>query len=155
MAQLQLDPAQETNRLLRLLLVQAGNMTSLPPAQLNPPFTASNSIIRQNCLFFASLCSSLVTAAGAVMAKQWLGTYERTGQIGSLESQTLRRTEKFLGAEAWGLQPIVESLPAILLLSLVLFFLALIDYFWSINRPVALTILVFSAFGAGFYGLSS
>lgn len=89
------------------------------------------------------------------MAKQWLGTYERTGQIGSLESQTLRRTENFLGAEAWGLQPIVESLPAILLLSLVLFFLALADYFWSINRPVELTILVFAAFGAAFYGFTA
>lgn len=148
------DSQQETNHLLKLLLTSAGNTTALTPDQLSPPFKASRSHVRQNCVFFASLCSSLVTAAGAVMAKQWLGTYERTGQIGSLESQTLRRTEKFLGAEAWGLQPVVESLPAILLLSLVLFFFALADYFWLINRPVSYTVIGFTAFAAFFYGFT-
>lgn len=123
--------------------------STLPSTSLNinAPFLANNSAIRQNCVFFASLCSSLLAATGAVVAKQWLVNYERTGQTGSAETQGLRRTEKYIGAEAWGLSPVVEFLPTLLLISLILFFIALVDYLWTINLPVALTVMGFSVVG--------
>ncbi|KAG8870776.1 hypothetical protein FRB98_001346 [Tulasnella sp. 332] len=153
LANLSSNPSDETNTLLRLLVSHADNSTLLPN-DTNQSLTVANAAIRQNCTFFASLCSSLLAATGAVLAKQWLVTYDRTGQTGSLETQSLRRTEKFLGAEAWGLQPVVEFLPTLLLISLALFFVALVDFLWTVSLPVALVVLVFFAFGAFSYGFT-
>ncbi|KAG8998915.1 hypothetical protein FRB94_006532 [Tulasnella sp. JGI-2019a] len=108
LANLSPNPSGKTNTLLRLLVIRADNST-LTANDLSPPFQASVVAIRQNCTFFASLCSSLLAAIGAVLAKQWLGSYERTGQTGSLEKQCLRRTEKFLGAEALPVALVVST----------------------------------------------
>lgn len=61
-----------------------GNHT-LTPTDLVPTFAPARAAVRQNCTFFASLCCSLLAAAGAVLAKQWLQEYERTGQTGMVE----------------------------------------------------------------------
>lgn len=140
----------ETNSLLRHLIMQADNRT-LTSTELNPPFTPVPSAVRQNCIFFASLFSSLLAAAGAVLAKQWLANYERTGQTGTFKTQGLLRTQKFLGAEKWKLRYVVEALPMLILISLGLFFIAMADYVWTINTQVAIVITSFSAVGTLFY----
>ncbi|KAG9003466.1 hypothetical protein FRB93_011090 [Tulasnella sp. JGI-2019a] len=61
------------------------------------------------------------------------------------------RTEKFVGAENWGLRPIVETLATLLLVSLALFFIALVDYLWTVNETVAIVVLTFAAAGALLY----
>lgn len=86
-----------------------------------------------------------------MLAKQWLANYERTGQTGPLEEQGLRRTEKFNGAERWKLRYVVEALPTLILVSLGLFFVAMVDYVWTINREVTILIAAFSAVGTAFY----
>lgn len=146
------DTMAETNSLLRHLIAQAGN-TTLTTSDLNPPFTPNTSAVRQNCLFFASLFSSLLAAAGAVLAKQCLSNYERTGQTGTFKAQGLYRTQRFLGAEKWKLRYVVEALPMLILVSLGLFFIALADYVWTVNYQVAIVITAFSAVGAFFYAL--
>lgn len=152
-ASLSADPGDQTNALLVLLVTRADNAT-IGSDVLNPTFHPSTSATRQNCVFFASLCSSLLAAAGAVLAKQWLGTYERTGQIGSHEYQSLQRTNKYFGAESWKLRPVVEALPNLLLLSLALFFAALIDWLWDLSQPVALVVLGFTGVGTALYAIS-
>lgn len=138
--------AGETNALLRILVTHFDNSTILPISSSSGGPSRS-ALVRQNCILFASLCSSLLSAAGAVIAKQWLVTYERTGQTGSLEDQSLRRTEKFHGAEVWQLQICVEALPALLLVSLGLFFAALVDYLLPVDHLIAITVLSFAASG--------
>ena len=81
------------------ILVLGANSSMLNQNDINPPFTPAPGAVRQNCFFVASLFNSLIAAAGAVLAKQWLAYYERTGQTGPVEEQGLRRTEKYLGAE--------------------------------------------------------
>ncbi|KAG8851374.1 hypothetical protein FRB96_009209 [Tulasnella sp. 330] len=142
----------ETNTLLRLLVSHADNGTLLS-TDPNQSLTVANAAIRQDCTFFAGLCIGLLAATGAVLAKQWLVIYDRTGRTGSLGTQSLRWAEKFLGAEAWGFQPVVEFLPTLLLISLALFFVALVDFLWAVSLPIALVVLVFFAFGAFWYGL--
>ncbi|KAG8890698.1 hypothetical protein FRB98_006202 [Tulasnella sp. 332] len=132
----------QTNVLLTLIVMQANNSTSTP-TDLNP-----------NCMFFASLGASVLAAAGAMLAKQWIQSYERTGQTGSRENQAMRRTEKRMGSERWGLRPIVESLPTLLLTSLGLFFLALGDLLWTINGPVAIVFIALAGVGVLSYGLT-
>lgn len=144
------NPTDETNNLLRLLLLGAANSTLLA-TDLNPPFAPAPGVVRQNCVFFASLFSSLLAAAGAVLAKQWLAIYQRTGQTGPLDEQGIRRTQKFLGAERWKLRWVVEALPTLILVSLGLFFIAIADYVWSLNEEVAILITAFSAVGTASY----
>ncbi|KAG8980724.1 hypothetical protein FRB93_009031 [Tulasnella sp. JGI-2019a] len=146
------NPADETNHLLRLLVMNVSNHT-LTESDRSPPFTPGRAAIRQNCTFFASLCCSLLAAIGAVLAKQWLQSYERTGQTGPIYQQAVKRTQKFVGAEKWGLRPVVETLATLLLISLALFFVALIDYLWSVNKTVAIVVLAFAAVGGLLYSL--
>ncbi|KAG9037817.1 hypothetical protein FRB95_004104 [Tulasnella sp. JGI-2019a] len=95
-----------------------------------------------------------MAAAGAVLAKQWLQSYERTGQTGSRQKQAMLRTQKWMGADSWGLRPVVEALPTFLLVSLALFFAALCDFLWSTSKPVAIVVLAFPMAGAVFYGIT-
>lgn len=146
------DTASQTNNLLRLLVTHADNRT-LSANDLDPPFTPGPGVVRQNCFLFASLFSSLLAAAGAVLAKQWLANYERTGQTGTAEEQGLRRTEKYIGAKTWKLHNVVDALPTLILVSLGLFFVAVADYVRTINREVAVVIIAFSSIGIFLYVL--
>ncbi|KAG8871751.1 hypothetical protein FRB97_008328 [Tulasnella sp. 331] len=146
--------ADQTNHLLRLLLTN-GTSNAFTSDDLAPPsFRPSTAAVRQNCLFFASLGCSLLAAAGTVLAKQWLQCYQRTGQTGPMRSQAMKRTEKFLGAEFWELSRVVETLPALLQVSLVLFFAALVDYLWQIDRLVAVVMLTLASVGYIAYGFT-
>ncbi|KAG8882158.1 hypothetical protein FRB98_003905 [Tulasnella sp. 332] len=80
-----------------------------------------------------------------------LQSYERTGQTGRLDEQGMARTAKFICAETWGLQMVVEALPTLPLISPALFITALTDYLFSINRSVALAVLAFTIAGTAFY----
>ncbi|KAG9024077.1 hypothetical protein FRB95_012125 [Tulasnella sp. JGI-2019a] len=153
LASLSAPPSYRTEALLTLLVMQVGNST-LTSNDLSPSFSPSPAAIRQNSTFFASLCASILAAAGAMLAKQWLQSYQRTGQTGSRRKQALLRTQKWMGAESWGLRPVVEVLPTLLLVSLALFFAALCDFLWSTSQPVAIVVLAFTAMGAMFYGLT-
>ncbi|KAG9010721.1 hypothetical protein FRB94_009997 [Tulasnella sp. JGI-2019a] len=144
LAALSANPVDKTNHPLRLLLMNANNHT-ITENDLIPPFVPGRAAIRQNCIFIASLCCSLFAAAGAVLGEQWLQSYERTGKFGPVDQQAIRRTEKFIGAENWGLRPVVETLATLLLVSLALFFIALVDYLWDINKTVAIVVLAFAA----------
>lgn len=64
-----------------------------------------------------------------------------------MKEQGLLRTKKYRGAERWKLRHVVEALPTLILVSLGLFFIAMTDYIWAINREVAILITGFS--GAG------
>ncbi|KAG9010819.1 hypothetical protein FRB94_009726 [Tulasnella sp. JGI-2019a] len=140
----------QTNALLILLVMHANNRT-IGPNDLNPPFTPSRASIRQNGTFVASLCISILAAAGAVLAKEWLQNYERTEQGGLDKGQALRRTARWIGVDGWMLLPVVQSLPTILLFSLALFFVALCDYLSSISKPVAAVVILFVLVGAASY----
>ncbi|KAG8985231.1 hypothetical protein FRB93_005933 [Tulasnella sp. JGI-2019a] len=153
LAALSANPLDQTNHLLQLLVMGASN-TTLTPNDLTLLFVPGEGAVRQNCTFFASLCCSLLAAAGAMLAKQWLQEYARTGQTGTVEEQARGRADKFRGAQRWGLRFVVEALPALLLISLALFFVGLVDYLWTVDRTVALVVLAFAAVGATFYGFT-
>ncbi|KAG8862450.1 hypothetical protein FRB96_001521 [Tulasnella sp. 330] len=151
------------NRNLDVLLIFAGlflaiNTTFiiLTLTNLSAPSSYQTNVLLTliNCMFFASLGASVLAAAGAMLAKQWIQSYERTGQTGSRENQAMRRTEKRMGSERWGLRPIVESLPTLLLTSLGLFFLALGDLLWTINGLVAIVFIALAGVGVLSYGLT-
>ncbi|KAG8996862.1 hypothetical protein FRB94_007992 [Tulasnella sp. JGI-2019a] len=143
----------ETNALLRLLIPN-GDTITLPQVVRSSAASPSASAVRQLCIFFASLSISLAAAFGAVLAKQWLQFYEHTGKLVRADIKGQSRTERYYGAESWGLRVVVEALPTLLLISLALFFGALVDYLWTINKPAAVIVTAFAATMALFYCLT-
>ncbi|KAG9001955.1 hypothetical protein FRB93_011927 [Tulasnella sp. JGI-2019a] len=148
-------PSDETNALLRLLITTTSNSTSSALAAIAS--TASNSrtsSVRSNCLLFASLSCSLLSAAAAVTAKQWLVRCQRTSAVGTPDYLGRIRQKKFMGVERCHFEAVLEALPSLLMLSFVLFFAAVVDYLWDINRPVAYVVLSFIVTGATAYIVS-
>ncbi|KIO32702.1 hypothetical protein M407DRAFT_48666, partial [Tulasnella calospora MUT 4182] len=118
------NPSDETNTLLRLLVMRADNNT-LTPADLVLPFSPDSNSIIVNCLLYASLSCSLLAAVGAMMAKEWLQSFDRTGQTGPLEEQARFRQRKFNGIRQWHLEAVIKFLPNLLLLSVIFFFVGI------------------------------
>ncbi|KAG8842793.1 hypothetical protein FRB96_004730 [Tulasnella sp. 330] len=150
MSALSPNPADQTNYLLQYLIINGTN-PSITTGDLAMPFPVDKSAVRQNCLFFASLCCSVLAAGGAVLAKQWLQEYARTQQTGSVDQQVKKRAERFAGAEKWGLYVVVKILPLLLLGSVALFFYALADSLLSVNHTVAYVIWGFGVAGIAAY----
>ncbi|KAG9045647.1 hypothetical protein FS837_005924 [Tulasnella sp. UAMH 9824] len=140
------NPSDETNNLLRLLVMRADNNT-LTPTDLSPAFSPNSNSIIVNCLLYASLSCSLLAAVGAMMAKEWLQSFDRTGQTGPLEEQGQFRQRKFNGVEQWHLEAVIKFLPNLLLLSVVLFFAGIILFLVPINTSVAGIVIAFSGLG--------
>ncbi|KAG9043656.1 hypothetical protein FS837_009302 [Tulasnella sp. UAMH 9824] len=147
------SPSDETNNLLRLLVMRADNNT-LTPADLSPPFSPNSTSIVVNCLLYASLSCSLLAAVGAMMAKEWLQSFNRSGQTGPLEDQGKLRQRKFNGVEKWHLEAVIKFLPNLLLLSVVLFFAGIGLFLFPINTVVAATVIAFSGLGLILSGIA-
>ncbi|KAG9035803.1 hypothetical protein FS837_001812 [Tulasnella sp. UAMH 9824] len=147
------DPLTENNALLRLLVMKADNSTLIPD-DLSPPFTPSPNSVIVNCLLYASLSCSLLAAVAAMMGKEWLQSFDRTGQTGPLEEQGRFRQRKFNGVLQWHLESIIRSLPNILLLSVILFFAGVCLFLFPVNRAVAGVVIAFSGGGAVLCGVA-
>ncbi|KAG8918525.1 hypothetical protein FRC01_001810, partial [Tulasnella sp. 417] len=145
------NPSDETNTLLRLLVLRADNNT-LTPFDLAPPFSANSNSVIVNCLLYASLSCSLLAAVGAMMAKEWLQSFDRTWQTGPPEEQARFRQRKFNGVLEWHLEAVIKFLPNLLLLSVVFFFVGVSYLLFPINTSVAGVVIAFSGIGVVFSG---
>ncbi|KAG8957252.1 hypothetical protein FRC00_004255 [Tulasnella sp. 408] len=125
-----------TNELLELVLLKADNGT-FPRLSPSTPFSPDASAVLVNCLLYASLCCSLLAAAGAMFGKEWLRNLEQKGQVASLGEQARLRQKKFTAVQRWYFRESIQLLPDTLLLSLVLFFAGLVPYLIGINKAVA------------------
>ncbi|KAG8971151.1 hypothetical protein FRC05_011435 [Tulasnella sp. 425] len=141
------DPLDRTNTLLELLVKRVDN-TTLTPSDLTPSFSQQASSVAINFLLYASLCCSLLAAMGAMLGKEWLQSFGRSGQTGAPEEQGRLRQRKFNGILQWHLEGVILFLPNLLLFSVTLFFAGLALYLFPINKVVAgllIAVLGFSA----------
>lgn len=146
------NPSDETNILLCLLVMRSDNNT-LTPLDIFPAFAPDSNSIIVNSLLYASLSCSLLSAFGAMMAKEWLQSFDRTGQTGPLEEQALLRQRKFNGAQQWHLKAVIKFLPNLLLLSVIFFFVGVCLFLFPINAAVAGAVIAFSGRGLIFSGI--
>ncbi|KAG8875168.1 hypothetical protein FRB97_005351 [Tulasnella sp. 331] len=149
-ASLSPSPSDETNALLRLLIATGDNSTSSALASIASTASTPQSqltSVRVNCLLFASLSCSLLSAAGAVTAKQWLARCQRPTSIHTPDEQGRIRQKKFRGVERWHFEAVLEGLPSLLMLSFALFSAAVVDYLWNTSKPVAYVGLSFTMAG--------
>ncbi|KAG8915689.1 hypothetical protein FRC00_001214 [Tulasnella sp. 408] len=88
------------------------------------------------------------------MAKEWLQSFNRSGQTGPLEDQGKFRQRKFNGVEQWHLEAVIKFLPNLLLLSVILFFGGIGLFLFPINTAVAGVVIAFSGVGVVLSGIA-
>jgi hypothetical protein len=106
------------------------------------PFSPSASAIWVNALWFASLVTSLTCALLATLLQQWARRYLRRTQR-RYSPHTRARIRAFFaeGADRFRLSTVVEVLPALLHLSVFLFFAGLVIFLIDIRSSIAYGII--------------
>jgi hypothetical protein len=99
---------------------------------------------------YASLMISLLAAFVAMLGKQWLNRYLRNSG-GSMIERCGDRQRKCDGLEKWPLHSFVKSLPMMLQAALLLLACGLCRHMWSINTPVARTLISLTGLGVMFF----
>lgn len=94
------------------------------------PFVAPEWALQVNYCFFVSLSCALITALAAVVALQWVGSYDRGLNPSSVESRALQQQFRMEGAKRWKMEEIVGALPTLIFISLLLFFVGLAEWLW-------------------------
>lgn len=117
------------------------------------PFKPTESAIRVNILWFASLILSLITASFGMLVKQWLREYLANEQV-SPQFRLRVRHFRYPGLYRWKVFEIAALLPMLLQAALGLFLLGLCIFTWSIHPCVGLTSTPLVAGWAVFFILS-
>jgi hypothetical protein len=130
-----------------------GTHTPYPRASFSPPTHA----VSVNCLFFASLSASIVAALASVVSLQWVAEYDaavsRSGS--SPEDRVKRRQFRYSGMEKWKMREIIAALPILLYFSLVLFFIGLAQWMWSVHTTIGGVFLGGMLLGVLFYAITT
>ncbi|KAG8911739.1 hypothetical protein FRC01_005549, partial [Tulasnella sp. 417] len=127
------NPVDDTNALL-LRLTIGGNFTYTAADLPSAYFTPSYSTVLIVALFSMTLATTLVSSFIAVQGKQWL-VYYRKRRGGGSDHQRWDQLRRFLGAQRWALELILDdALPSVLQVSLAVFCIALVLYVGVLNR---------------------
>ncbi|KAF8272631.1 hypothetical protein EI94DRAFT_1853840 [Lactarius quietus] len=123
---------------------------SLPPPLAD--FRPASSDVRVNVFWFMSLVFSLTAALAATIVQQWVRDYMHVFQR---YNHPLKRAQvrQFLyeGAEKWYMSVVVDVVPALIHISLFLFFIGLADYLFKINTATATPTTIMIATCGGLY----
>ena len=136
------DSGDQTTYLLGQISQQLSalspNGTYIPPTPY-PQSPPSLSAIMVNCLWVLSLLISLASALAATLVQQWARRYIQLPQIPSVPTDKARvRSYLFFGTERYHMSRAVEAAPALLHLSVFLFFAGLVLFFFTIYKAVAI-----------------
>lgn len=151
-SKLEPDPNEMTAAYMRVL-IHAVNGSLYPDADPLAVVTWNGpapEIVTVQCLLYASLATSLFAAFVAMLGKQWVNRYIRN-RGGSAAEKSWDRQRKLDGMGRWYFYIVIEGLPVVLQIALVLFFCALLQYLWTINRVVTGVIIAVTLFGFVFY----
>ena len=138
----------------QILADSNGSQVLIPPTLPNPttPFSPPTSAVWVNSLWFLSLVISLTCALLATFLQQWARRYMRVTQTRYSPHKRARIRAFFAeGVEKLHLPWAVEALPALLHLSLFLFFAGLAVFLFNINHTVFNVAISWVGFCTGMY----
>ncbi|KAG8839872.1 hypothetical protein FRB91_006730, partial [Serendipita sp. 411] len=126
-----------------------GTHRSYTPPKFQPPTRS----ILVNCFFVASLCLSIATALGAVLAMQWVTDYGAvTRRAGSTPDERVKRRHfRYQGEQDWKMDTIIGALPIALHLSVLLFFVGATLWMWDTHRSIFAVVVLCGALAVLFY----
>jgi hypothetical protein len=148
---LEQNPADVMVDVLIFFIKNTANGTHTPYSR--SPFSAPSYAVSVNSLFFASLSASIVAALASVVSLQWVAEYDAaTSRSGSSpEDRAKRRQFRYGGMEKWKMGEIIAALPILLYFSLVLFFVGLAQWIWSVHTTVGSVVISGMLLGVTFY----
>ncbi|KAI9447643.1 hypothetical protein H4582DRAFT_12402 [Lactarius indigo] len=157
--QLSPDSGGTTNALLTQIsqqLVNASNGIPLASvaAQNSQPFKPTASAVRVNVMWFLSLVLSITCALSATLMQQWARRYQELARRrGAPHKRARTRAYIFYGIKGFKMTRAIEAMPALLHLSVFLFFAGLVDFLFPINTTVAYFTLSWIALFAVVYAI--
>ncbi|KAH9172719.1 hypothetical protein EDB89DRAFT_856587 [Lactarius sanguifluus] len=118
------------------------NGTYIPPTP-SPKYSPGLSIILVNSLWLLSLVFSITSALAATLMQQWARRYIQLPQIPRVPRDRARvRSYLFLGILKYRMSRAVEAAPALLHLSVFLFFAGLVIFLFTIFKAVAVVVSI-------------
>ena len=137
------NPIDTTNVLLTQITQQLVNISSGTPvtivtAQSNQPFKPTASAVRVNALWFLSLVLSLSCALSATLMQQWTRRYQEFAQSqGAPHKRGRMRAYIFDGISRFRMTRAVATMPILLHISVLFFFVGLIDFLLPVDTTVS------------------
>ena len=126
------------------------NGTYVPPQSYSSP-PPSASIICVNILWLLSFLLSTTSALFATLMLQWARIFIDLPQTPSIPKERARvRSVLFFGMRKYRMYLAVETAPTLLHLSVFLFFIGLVVFFFTIFKTVAVVVLI----AVGFFALA-
>ncbi|KAG8937418.1 hypothetical protein FRC00_005890 [Tulasnella sp. 408] len=152
------DTADDISALLAqnnaiLIQVLTGRNDTVPTAAPLPSagFSPSRDIFIINALFSLSLAFAIISSFLAVLGRQWL-VYYRKRSGGGPEKQRWEQLKRFLGAERWQLEPILDDvLPSLLQTGLIIFCVSLILYLRHLSPAISVIVGIPMYIGVAFF----
>ncbi|KAF8656468.1 hypothetical protein AX16_002519 [Volvariella volvacea WC 439] len=146
-----------TNELLYYIASELSNSSqsriALPHKD---PFVPSPYAVRINVLWFLSLSLSLAAASLGILCMQWLREYRRMLPYKFRGSETISiRQLRYQGLLDWKVPEIISALPVLLQLALIVFFIGLIDFLWSMSAVASIAVSIVFALLIGFVLVTS
>ncbi|TDL22542.1 hypothetical protein BD410DRAFT_207416 [Rickenella mellea] len=130
---------------------QIANGTQATSA-VRPTFQPDSTDIAINIFWFLSLSFSLACALAAVLVRQWACQYLRFPRsFSSTTEQASARQFLFENMAWWRMELVVETIPAPLHISLILFFIGLLLFARSISVTLAVYLLCFTMISGAAY----
>ncbi|KAG8921317.1 hypothetical protein FRC01_000313 [Tulasnella sp. 417] len=152
------DPSDDTNALLAqnnaiLMQLLMGRNDSVPANPVLPStgFSPSHDIFTINTLFSLSLAFAIISSFLAMLGRQWLVYYRKRGG-GGPDARRWTQLKRYLGAERWGLEPILDDvLPSLLQIGLIIFCASLILYLRRLSPAISLIVGIPMYLGLAFF----
>ncbi|KAG8929122.1 hypothetical protein FRC01_004833 [Tulasnella sp. 417] len=152
------DTADDISALLaqnNAILIQmlTGNNSTVPTTSSLPSagFSPSRDIFAINALFSLSMAFAIISSFLAVLGRQWL-VYYRKRSGGGPERQRWEQLKRFLGAERWQLEPILDDvLPSLLQIGLIIFCVSLILYLRHLSFAISVIVGIPMYVGLAFF----
>ncbi|KAG8938534.1 hypothetical protein FRC04_008350, partial [Tulasnella sp. 424] len=114
-------------------------------------FSPSHDIFTINALFALSLTFAIISSFLAVLGRQWLVYYRKRGG-GGPDRQRWEQLKRFLGAERWRLEAILDDvLPSLLQIGLIIFCASLILYLRHLSPAISLIVGIPLYVGLAFF----
>ncbi|KAG8918836.1 hypothetical protein FRC01_001627 [Tulasnella sp. 417] len=155
--ELSADPADDISALLaqnNAILTQLvmRNDTPLGASPLpSARFSPSRDIFIINALFSLSLAFAIISSFLAVLGRQWL-VYYRKRSGGGPDRQRWEQLKRFLGAERWQLEPILDDvLPSLLQIGLIIFCVSFILYLRNLSPAISVIVGIPIYIGLAFF----
>ncbi|KAK7043842.1 hypothetical protein VNI00_008007 [Paramarasmius palmivorus] len=145
------DPADKTAALIEQLVSFQRNSSLALVTDPIPPFQPDASMIRISCFWFLSLTFSITSALYGLLCKQVIREFARDTPTSTAEESLALRQLRRDSFEKWKVPAFISTLPILLEVAVILFFIGILDLLWGLHRTPFIATMTVVAVSATIY----